>query len=173
MARPSERALTFFKVRLEEAFRPINGSGRNVVVEAFERGPTNHGRHGEGRVFQILAYLEGMPATSTEFADARMVRRNVRPAIEVALVYAPDSGAIDVVATGGGKLREAVAKAFAEELLPVTDRLKPVKLRQLNLSGLAVPQSFSVDPTDGIETVRLTTLRLAPNGPEGFPAGVG
>jgi hypothetical protein len=163
----TDSALKFFRMRLAEAFRPLNGSGRTVVIEPFERGPTNHGRHGEGRVFQILAYLEGMPATSNEFDDARMVRRNVRPAIEVALVYAPDSGAIDVVAGGGGKLREAVAKAFAEELLPVGDRLQPVKLRELDLSGLAVPQEFSVDPADGIETVRLTTLRLAPNGPEG------
>jgi hypothetical protein len=162
-----DSALTFFKMRLTETFRQLNRAGRNVVIETFERGPTNRGRHGEGRVFQIQAYLEGMPATSNEFAETKVVRRNVRPAIEVALVYAPDSGAIDVVADGGGKPREAVAKAFAEELLPVGDRLQPVKLRQLDLSGLAVPQSFPVDPADGIEGVRLTTLRVAPNGPEG------
>jgi hypothetical protein len=163
----SPSALQFFKLRVAEAFRRFNGAGRNVVIETFERGPTNIGRHGEGQVFQILAYLEGMPATSTEFDDTRMVRRNVRPAIEVALVYASESGAIDVVANGGRQLREEVAKAFAEELLPAIDHLNPVKLRQLDLSGLAVPRSFPVDPADGIETVRLTTLRLAPNGSEG------
>lgn len=163
----SASALNFFRLRLAETFRRLNGSGRNVVIEAFERGPTNLGHHGEGRVFQILAHLEGMPATSNEFDEARMVRRSMRPAIEVALVYAPDSGAIDVVADGGGKPREAVAKAFAEELLPATDGLNPVKLRQLDLSGLATPQSFPVDPIDGIESVRLISLRVAPDGPEG------
>ena len=163
----TDSALHIFKMRLTETFRRLNRAGRNVVIETFVRGPSNRGRHGDGRVFQIQAYLEGMPATSNEFDESRMVRRKVRPAIEVALVYAPDSGAIDVVADGGAKPREAVVKAFAEELLPPGDRLQSVKLRQLDLSGLAVPQEFPVDPADGIEAVRLTTLRVAPNGPDG------
>ena len=162
----SVSALNFFKMRVAEAFRPVNGSGRNIVIEPFERGPTNVGRHGEGRVFQILAYLEGMPATSTEFVSAEMVRRNVRPAIEVALVYAPASGAIDVIATGGRQLREAVAKAFAEELLPATDDLTPVTIAAARSLGSCGAAKFPVDPEDGIESVRLTTLRFAPNGPE-------
>ena len=107
--------LQLFKSRVETVFRQFDGSGANIVVELFERGPANIGRHGEGRVFQLIAYLEGLPATSTEFADGAVVRRNVRPAVELALVYAPDTGVIDVVARAGRQLREVVAKAFVEE----------------------------------------------------------
>jgi hypothetical protein len=122
---------------------------------------------GEGPVFQLVAYLEGLPSTSTEFGDGGIVRRNVRPANEVTLVYAPATGVIDVVAHAGWQLREAVAKAFAEELFPQEAGFEPVRLRQVMLSGLARPRSFPVDPEDGIDGVRLTSLRLAPNGVEG------
>ncbi|MFO1036175.1 MAG: hypothetical protein U1E45_04955 [Geminicoccaceae bacterium] len=159
--------MQLFEGRLEAAFRQFDGSGANIVVEAFERGPVNIGRHGEGRVLQLVAYLEGLPATSTEFGDTGVVRRNVRPAVEVALVYGSETGVIDVVARAGRQLREEVAKAFAEELFPQQAGIEPVRLRQVILSGLALARSFAVDPEDGIENVRLTALRLAPDGPAG------
>jgi hypothetical protein len=98
------------------------------VAESFERGPTNVRHHGEGRVFQLVAYLEGLPSTSTEFGDGGIVRRNVRPANKVTLVYAPDTGVIDVLAHAGWQLREAVARAFAEEPFPQAGDIEPVRL---------------------------------------------
>jgi hypothetical protein len=159
--------LDLFKGRIETAFRAYDGSGTNVAVEAFERGPTHVGRQGEGRVCQVLVYLEGLPAVSTEFAEAGVVRRNVRPAVELALVYAPDTGAIDVVAQCGRELREAVAKAFAEELFPAAGGVEPVRLRQVDLTGLSVERPLPVDPEDGISSARLLALRISPDGPEG------
>jgi hypothetical protein len=159
--------LELFKARIETAFRQFDGSGARIVVEPFERGPASIGRYGEGRVFQLVAYLEGLPATSTEFGDGGIVRRSVRPAFEVALVYAPETGVIDVVARAGRPLREAVAKAFVEELFPQGADIEPVRLREVTLAGLARPGSFPVDPEDGIEGVRLTALRFAPNGVAG------
>ena len=111
-------------------------------------------------MLQLIAYLEGLPATSTEFGDDGVVRRNVRPAVEVALVYAPDTGVIDVVARAGRQLREEVAKAFVEELFPLEAGIEPVRLRQVMLSSLARPHNFPVDPEDGIDSVRLMALRI-------------
>ena len=159
--------LQLFKERVETAFRQFDGSGTNIVVEPFERGPASFGRHGEGRVVQLVAYLEGLPVTATEFGDGVVVRRSVRPAVEVALVYAQDTGVIDVIARAGRQLREAVAKAFVEELFPQSDSIEPVRLRQVNLSGLARPRRFHVDPKDGIDGVRLTALRFGPSGVAG------
>lgn len=157
-----------FKGLVETAFRQYDGSGSNIVVESFERGPAHVGRYGEGRVYQLVIYLEGLPSTSTEVGEEGVVLRKVRPAVEVALVYASNTGVIDVVARAGRQLREAVAKAFVEELFPTSGQLEPVRLRQVQLAALALPCSFPVDPEDGIAGVRLTSLRLAPNGVEGW-----
>ena len=78
----SAERLARFEAQLEAAFRRFDGSGSAIEVEPFERGPTNPGRHGEGRVFQLAVYLEGLPQTSTEFHDGRLVRRGMRPALE-------------------------------------------------------------------------------------------
>ena len=156
--------LDLFKARIETRFRQFDGSGARIVVEAFERGPASIGRYGEGRVFQLVAYLEGLPATSTAFGDGGIVRRNVRPAFEVALIYAPETGVIDIVGSAGRPLREAVAKAFVEELFPQGADIAPVRLREVALAALARPSSFPVDPEDGIEGVRLTALRIEPTG---------
>ena len=84
----------------------------------------------------------------------------MRPALELALTYAPSTGAIDVTAYGGRKLREAVARAFAEEMLASHEAIDPVQLRHYVLNKLARPISFPTDPKDGIEATRLLLLRL-------------
>ena len=156
-----------FKAQLETIFRPTDGSGARVVVDAFERGPASIGRYGEGRVFHLIAYLEGLPATSTEFADTGVVRRNVRPAVEVTLVYATETGVIDIIAGAGREQREQVARAFVEELFPQDAGLEPVRLREIVLSSLARTRPFPVDPEDGIDHVHLAELRIEPNGGSG------
>ena len=123
-----------FEARIETAFRQYDGSGTKIVVEKFERGPASIGRYGEGRVLQLMAYLEGLPATSTEFNEQGIVRRNVRPAVEVALVYARQTGVIDVVARAGRPLREKVARAFVEELFPSEAAIEPIG-REVALRG--------------------------------------
>ena len=160
-------ALDLFRRRVETSFRAFDGSGANIVIELFERGPTHTGRQGEGRLCQIVVYLEGLPSTSMEFSEGNVVRRSLRPAIEVALVYAPETGSIDIVAKAGKELREAVARAFVEELFPADAELEPVKLRQVDLSKLAPHPQFPVDPEDGITSVNLVMLRLAPDGEYG------
>jgi hypothetical protein len=153
-----------FQARLEVTFQRFDGSGSTITVEPFERGPTSPGRHGEGRVFQLAVYLEGLPQTSTEFHDGKLVRRGMRPALELALTYAPDTGSIDVVAHAGKELRTEVAHAFVEELFPAEATLEPIRLRQFDLSRLASAITFPTAPEDGIRSVRLASLRLSPDG---------
>lgn len=68
-----------FHARVEEAFRTYDGSGSSIHVMPFKRGPTKPERHGTGPVFQLAIYLEGLPATSTEFVEGHLVRRGMRP----------------------------------------------------------------------------------------------
>ena len=75
----------------------------------------------------------------------------------------PTPAPIDVVAKAGKELREAVARAFVEELFPADAdaEFEPVRLQELDLSGLALQTSFPVDPEDGIASVRLVLLRFS------------
>ncbi|NJO37038.1 MAG: hypothetical protein HC871_04700 [Rhizobiales bacterium] len=77
-----------FGKRVEDAFRAFDGSGSTVTIDAFERRATSAARHGDGPVFQLAIYLEGLPQTSTEFDQGRLIRRGMRPAWELALTYA-------------------------------------------------------------------------------------
>jgi hypothetical protein len=153
-----------FKARVETAFRTFDGSGSSIAVHPFERPSTSRERHGDGPVFQVSIYLEGLPQTSTEFAHGELVHRGVRPALEMALTYAPETGAIDVVAHAGKERRTDVARAFAEELFPADARLEPVRLRQFDLSRLARAPSLPTAPEDGIRAVRLVLARFVVDG---------
>jgi hypothetical protein len=84
----------------------------------------------------------------------------MRPAVELILTYAPETGAIDVVSHAGDRRRTAVALAFVEELFPADARLEPVRLRRFDLSRLARPQAFPTAPEDGIASVRLVLARV-------------
>jgi hypothetical protein len=156
--------LNRFTSRLEKAFQSFDGSGSSIAIEPFERAATSISRHGRGRVFQLAIYLEALPQVLTEFTERRLVRRGTRPAREVVLTYAPETGVIDVVAQAGGRYRDEVAKAFAEELFPTNAELEPVKLREYNLSVLRGPCDFWTATEDGIESVRLTMVRLTVGG---------
>lgn len=163
LPRLDDERLARCKQRIAASFHPYDGSGSSIAIEPFERGATSRGRHGGRRVFQLAIYLEGMPATSTEFQDGQLVRRGFRPARELVLTYAPETGAIDVVSVSaaGKELREAAAKAFVECCFDADGTLKPVRLRQVDLTGIMRPRPFATDPADGISSVRLLHARLA------------
>ena len=124
--------------------RPRSGSSTAPVAHrrgAVRARSDQHGRYGEGRVFQLLAYLEGMPATSNEFGDGRIVRRNVRPAIRGgARLRTRDRGhrrrrqRRAAAARGGGQ-------GVRRRAVPAGSRLQPVRLREVALAGLARPRA--------------------------------
>jgi hypothetical protein len=79
-----------------------------------------------------------LPESIVEFAGAALGRRVQRPAIEVALTYSSDSGAIDVIAKGGKPVRERLARLFLALLLHATDRdVEALPLRRYDLRRLA------------------------------------
>ena len=147
-----------FKERVATAFRGFDGSGSSVEVEHFERDQPGAARQRPGAPARGLP--RGAAGHLDELHDGRLVRRGLRPAKELVLTHAPETGAIDVVSHAGSELRLAVAKAFAACCFGSDGRLEPVRLRQVDLSGLRRPPSFPTDPSDGIRAVRLLQARV-------------
>ena len=84
-----------------------------------------------------------------------------RPVIETVIVYEPDSGTIEVIGSIK-KLRERLAKAFAETKLGVAIPAERLPRRRFDLTPLLDPQHvLAVDPSDGIARVKLTMIMLS------------
>jgi hypothetical protein len=135
-------------------------SSPNVHVDIFERQRVGFG----GETFQLIQatiYLEGRPDDDWAFVDGELARRSRRPVLEAAVTYEPGSGVIEVVAKDR-KSRGDLAGVFAKELLGADCGTEKLPLRQFDLDALLQVHPFPTDPEDGIESVRVTELRLMP-----------
>jgi hypothetical protein len=142
-------------------FEAFDGSGRNVLIDIFERPRTGlSGRSGDRRV-QYTVYIEKLPESSLEFADDGPARRPCRPAREAALCFDPGAGILDVLSGGGIGLREKIACAFARVVLGDEAGLQPVRRRDFYLDRLKRPIGFPTDAQDRIISVSVTQLGLA------------
>lgn len=135
---------------------------QNVHIEVFAR--TRAGSSGESHeLIQATIYRDGLPDFFLEFDDGQLATRSRRPVIEASLTYEQATGVIEVVA-GVKETRQAFVHYFAEHLLGIKLGSDRLPLRRYDLAVLRRPYHFPTDPQDGIESVRVTCLRLMPFG---------
>jgi hypothetical protein len=138
---------------------------QNVQIEVFER--SRLGSSGEILdLIQATIYRDGLPDIFLEFDGGELATRSRRPVIEASLTYEPATGVIEVVANKK-ETRQAFVRYFAESLLRVELGSNRLPLRRYDLASLRRPHQFPTDPGDGIESVRVTCLRLMPFGTTG------
>jgi hypothetical protein len=77
------------------------------------------------------------------------------------VTYEPKTGVIEVVA-GDRASRENIVRIFAKEILTIGTEQKRLPFRKYDLAILLKPHAFPSDSMDGIDTVRVTQLRLMP-----------
>jgi hypothetical protein len=148
-------ALSEFQRAIAERF-----GSRHVHVEICDRvRPMLDGK--DIALVQVAIYREGRSSDVREFIDGKLDRRPLRPVIEAAMTYEADTGIVEVVAPVA-ETREELVRMFATHLLGslfVGDRLR---VRQYSLERLREPFAFPTDLEDGIESVRVSQLRLMP-----------
>lgn len=138
---------------------------RNVEVEIFERASHRQELFPEDaefadRALQITIYSEDRPHSELGFEDRRVVTRSRCPVREAAIVYEPNSGAMECVARERGR-RAEIVEAFSLHMLRETNC--PVRpLRIYTLEPLRQRTIFEFDPRDGIEEVSVTSMMLVP-----------
>lgn len=132
----------------------------NVHVDIFDRTrPMFDG--GDAELVQIAVYREGLPNDFLEFENGDLVLRARRPVFEAALTYEPKAGVIEVVGRDR-ESRQDMAGFLARHLLGIDFQQERLPFRQYDLSRLLTRHQFPTDPADGIESVKVSQLRLKP-----------
>jgi hypothetical protein len=149
--------LASFEADIRAIFMKLDGSGRKLSIDRFERDSPGTGR----RITQYTVFVEGLPQANNEFEAEMLVPRTRRPVFEAALCHDPKLGTIDVVCKGGRGVRSDIARAFGHRLLGSESDPKAVRLRSVYLDGLKSRMSFASDPRDGLRRVAVTLLRLS------------
>ena len=137
-----------------------NLKSENVHIEVFERRRNSF----DDQVFhltQATIYRDGRPDDFWEFVNGKLGRRTRKPVYEAAVTYEPESGVIEVVANDRTS-RENLVRLFTRNLLGCDTEQNRLPFRQFDLDILLQPFDFPTDVQDGIESVRVTELRLMP-----------
>lgn len=149
-----ERALAAFT----DTIRLALGLGDKVKLERFERTlPDEDGN--DVPVVQLMVYQEGLPDAYLEFEGEDVVSRIRRPVSEHALIYSPETGVLEVVASRRER-RDIIAKAFTTSMLQREVEADALPLRSYNLSRLLEDRPLEFDPEDGIESVQIVMMKF-------------
>ena len=153
--------LPVFEVELAAALARPDGSIGKLKIDKFERGAINKNGEATGLNIHYAIYSEGHPVSDVEFLGDELKRETRRPVHEGAILYDVDGRTLDVVASGGKAIRNRIADSFAQNMLGIKGKLRPVTVRHFALNRLRGPMAFESDAADGIKMVKVTLLRLA------------
>ena len=152
----SPEDVTAFKKKILELFRTAG----KIQVDIYERARTDSDNN-QIELIQIMVYREDLPSTQLAFKDDTLTSMIVRPVKEVALTYEPDSGQIEIV-VDGADFRRTIPKIFAEILLKTPIGGQKIPLKRYSIQSLLKKRTLSIDSGDGIESVNVTMLKVAP-----------
>jgi hypothetical protein len=162
-ARPSTNSadIELLKDDLRALFWDLDGSGRKLKIDVFERRTCSLRGGPTARVIHYTVYVEGLPESSVEFERDEPKRRTRRPVVQAAICFEPETGILDIMSKGGKDTREGIARSFANRLMGSDEELQPVRRRDFELDRLKTAMPFPTDPADGIKSVTVTLLRLS------------
>jgi hypothetical protein len=149
------------KAAFKEALKGVVSDGK-IQVDIFERTRRDFAGN-EYRVVQVTVYAEQKTETNLEFDGDTLSSVPRRPVLSAALTYEPKTGTVEVAADSR-KVRDGIVSAFIKNLLDQETSISALKLRRYDLQHLKLPRDFSTDAKDGIEQVKLVSLRLMPFG---------
>jgi hypothetical protein len=149
-----EENVQAFRAEICDFYRHRDGSGVSCHIEFTDRS--------REQAVQITIFVQGLPSNSSEFVDGNFQRAISHPAIEAAIVYEIQTGAVTTVAKGGRAVHEEIRDAFAEHLLRVDPEYERVANRRFRLDALKTNQVLPANPDMGVRSVCVRKLKLAP-----------
>lgn len=156
--------LPAFETELAAVLARPDGSTGKLKIDQFERCAINEEGKAAGLHVHYAIYNEGLPVSDVEFQGNELKRETRRPVHEGAILYDADGRTLDVVANGGKAIRNRIADSFAQNVLGVKGKIRPVTVRRFALDRLRRSMSFESDAADGIKRVKVTLLRLSRTG---------
>ena len=136
-------------------------SAPKVSVDIFDRQRIGYDDK-RYKIVQVSVFHEGVGDDVLEFVNAEDIVHNVRnPVFEAALIYEPETGVLEVMASNKEDRRN-LAALMARDILGVDFKDNRMPYKRIDLNVLLRPHSFPNDVRDGIESVTVTSLRLMP-----------
>jgi hypothetical protein len=152
--------LPAFEAELAMVLARSDGSIGKLKIDSFERNTVTRNGRATGRTVHCAIYSEDLPVADVEFSGDELKRETRRPVREGAILYDTDRRTLDVVASGGKAVRDRIADSFAQNVLGIKGKIRPVVAERFALDRLRSPMEFESDAADGIKTVKVTLLRL-------------
>jgi hypothetical protein len=84
--------IALLETDLRTLFWKLDGSGRKLKIDTFERRACSVRGGPTGKVIHYSVYVEGLPEISVEFDCEEPKRRTRRPVIEAAICFEPETG---------------------------------------------------------------------------------
>jgi hypothetical protein len=139
-----------------------DGTIGKLKIDSFQRASIPERGEPGGLNIQYTVYSEGLPISDLVFEGDEPIRQTRHPVFEAAIWYDPAGRTLDVVSAGGKLVRSRIAELFARNVLGLTDKISPAVTRRFTLDRLKRPLTGETDPSDGIRSVRVILLSLAP-----------
>lgn len=135
------------------AYYRSQGRGRRCVVE--------HARRLDPERHCFLAWPEDYGTSDLQYQGDQLRRRLRRSVFDVAFIFRPDEGVLDVAAPGAPKEARVLHEVFCRYALDMDGLPADDGERCWDLNGLKRPGfAFPTDPEDGIAEVQVLALRL-------------
>lgn len=143
---------------ISKFYRDNQGRGEHCSLEVYLRRENLH---------YFFAYPADYADTVIIYNDEGALARQLqKAAFEVIFAYNEASGTLDVFVQGDKKIRRAMEEIFAGLILKTDLPTEDPAANPFELGGLRSREfDFPTDPADGIQGVRVTSLRLSIVGP--------
>ena len=133
-------------------FSDKEGRGKNCIVESYRRNQKEY----------FFAYPEDFAQTAIEWVGGTLKNQAHHPAFEIIFVYCEAEGSLDIYAPKNSKAVPELQAIFAKHILKLDDLpawQKDKRVYELN-PVLEKGFEFKVEPTAGIASVLVTSLRV-------------
>ena len=131
------------------------GRGNTCTMEVYQRDDK----------YYYFAYVEDHAQTLLELHEDALRKRVYRPAFDVVFIFSPNQGTLETFYQGSRIVGRALQELFARCVLAVELPVSPKDERVYDLDRLKQRGfEFVIDPTMGVQGLRVRQLKLAPPG---------
>lgn len=119
----------------------------------------------ETEVFHATIYVEDRASSELAFGQSEGLERQVfQRVMEVGIACDPKERTLEICATGGKKMRDQYATVFSKHFAPDTAPPVEAPRRDVLLHNMRIQPAFSIEPSDGIDRVEVSSLEFFATG---------
>lgn len=155
----SPEAREELRLAISARYMKDEGRGEFCEIEVYARGDAHY----------FMVYLADYPSSVVCFENSNQLKRSTQQqAFDVVFKFEGATGHLELYAEGGDDLRRDLAAMFVKSILRQEVALDAAPGPVFALERLKDPGfGFKIEPSDGIKSMRVRSIRLGADGPDG------